>query len=78
MRPPVPALLGGLLAWGLGHVPWASPEILGGALGRVATALLPQAPGAADALPLAGYASASVAGLLLAAWALAPRPGTAV
>jgi hypothetical protein len=68
---------GGGALWFLGHLPWGSPSFAEGPLGRTVGAWLPGPVPLSGALAHAGHAAAGVAGLLLLAVALAPRPGAA-
>jgi hypothetical protein len=67
---------GGCALWFLGHLPWGSPSFAAGPLGRALGAWLPGPVAPAEGLSHAAFAVAAVAGLLLLALALAPRPGS--
>jgi hypothetical protein len=70
------AVLAGLLAWILGHLPWGRHAFLEGGAGAAVGALLPGPRAPAGAWSTVGYTSAATGAILMLALALGPRPGT--
>lgn len=73
-----PGVLLGLALWFVGHLPWGTPHLADGSVGRAIALLLPGPRAPLEAVALLGPTLLGAAGLALLALALRPAEGARV